>query len=83
MLPENLEKSKNLKLSLLRSNQFGKDHRTPNGGEKFHGGYKGKSPRVKFKKASSSEDNTSLKSMNITNESVLDQYPSSLEPFQS
>ena len=29
-----------------------------NGGEKFKGGYKGKSPRVKFNKASSSEENT-------------------------
>ena len=64
-------------------NQVGKDHRSPSGSEKFRGGYKGKSPRVKFNKASSSEDNASLKSMNVNNESILDQHTSSLEPFQS
>ena len=31
-------------------NQVGKDHRSPNGGEKFKGGYKGKNPKVKFNK---------------------------------
>ena len=59
-------------------NQVGKVHRSPNGGEKFKGGYKGKSPRVKFNKASSSEENTSFKSMNVNNETILNQSPSSL-----
>ena len=64
-------------------NQVGKDHRTPNGGEKFHGGYKSKSNKVKFKKTSSSEDNTCLKSMTVNNESILDHPHSSFEPFKS
>ena len=64
-------------------NQVGKVHRTPNGGEKFKGGYKGKSPRVKFNKASSSEENTSFKTMNVNNETILNQSPSSLRPFES
>ena len=64
-------------------NPVGKLHRSPNGGEKFKGGYKGKSPIVRFNKASSSEENTSFKSMNVNNESIINQSPSSLRPFES
>ena len=59
-------------------NQVGRDHRSPNGGEKFKGGCKGRSPKVKSNKASSLDDSASLKTMIISNENILDQSTSSL-----
>ena len=64
-------------------NQVGKEHRTPNGGERFKGGYKGKNPRVKFNKASSLDDTASMKTMIVNNESTIDQSASSNIPFKS
>ena len=64
-------------------NPVGKLHRSPNGGEKFKGGYKGKNPRVKFNKVNSSDDNASFKSITVNNIDEESKSPSSLLPFQS
>ena len=56
---------------------------TPNGGEKFKGGYKGKNPRVKFNKVNSSDDNASFKSITVNNIGESSKSQSSLLPFES
>ena len=60
-----------------------KSDRTPNGGEKFKGGYKGKTSKVKFNKIKTSDDNASFKSITINNEGHESEHKSSPTPFES
>ena len=64
-------------------NQVGKDHRSPNGGEKFRRGYLGKNPRVRFNKANSVDENTSFKSLTVSNEGREKITTSSIIAFKS
>lgn len=77
------EKPYNPDTSQTPAKHINKTHRTPNGGEKFKGGYKGKSPKVKFNKAHSLDDNASLKSINVNNVGEQSQSESSLSPYIS
>ena len=53
-----------------------RDNRAPNGGEKFRGGYKSK-PKARFDMINASDENTSLKIINVHNEvSTPSQAPS-------
>ena len=77
------ERPSNPDTSKTPINHVDKTNRAPNGGEKFKGGYKGKTPRVKFNKASSLDDTASMKTMIVNNESTIDQSTSSKIPFKS
>ena len=77
------EKHFNLNTSKTPQKYVNKSNRTPNGGEKFNAGYKGKNAKVKFNKVNSLDDTTSFKSINVNNIDEISTSESLFSPFQS
>ena len=78
MTRESREKPANNDTSKFPPKPVNKSNRTPNGAEKFKGGYKGKNPKVKFNKVNLVNDNTSFKSLTVSNEGQAEISTSSI-----